>query len=302
MTFRNRNFVTVEAGKTSTLDLAWVDPAEGTGGFGGTVLEPDGSLSPGASVRLGGPGFGFGANADESGHFQLDRARTDLPDTFDLQAFNGGRSGKITVAPQQSDVTVMLQPAATLRGHLPGGGAGSFRVDVTVSGQGFFGRNAQSLEFAGDRFEMTDVPGLPVHVVVTTDDGRSAALDVPLSPGAVQEVEIPLQPLATVRGRVIDGSTQAPAPDVTLSIDGRGAQTSTVSAGDGSFQLRAPAGKHTLRGFVQRFRPLQQDFSVDAGQVLDLGDVTLQRMAAQPPPTRRACTSAIRSRSWTASR
>jgi len=284
--FRNRTFVTVEAGKTSTLDLTWTDSADDpSAGFGGSVLEADGSPSPGATVRmvgLGGGSFFFGIAADENGKFHLDRARTDLPDNFDLQAFNGGRSGRVAVAPQQKEANIALQPAATLRGHLAGGGADSFRVDVTVSGHGFFGRIAQSLEFTGERFEMTDVPGLSVHVVVTTDDGRSAALEVQLSPGAAQDVEIPLQPLATVRGRLLDGSTQAPVPDVTLSIDGRGSQTSTVSSGDGRFQLRAPAGKHTLRGFVQRFRPVQNDFSVDAGQMLDLGDLTMQRMAAQP--------------------
>jgi hypothetical protein len=129
---------------------------------------------------------------------------------------------------------------------------------------------------------MTDVPGMPVHVVVTTDDGRSAALDVQLAPGAVQDVEVPLQPLATVSGRLIDGSTQVPVPDASTVIDRSMTRSgSTHTGGDGRFQLKAAAGSHTLWAVAPLFQPLNQDFVAQAGQVLDLGDVVLKRLAAQ---------------------
>ena len=235
-------------------------------------------------MRTAGRGIGFFLviPADENGRYHIDKARSDLPDTFDLIASNGGRSGRVSVAPQQLQANIPLQAAAVLRGRLAGGGAASFRVDVTVAGQGFLGRNAQSLEYTGDRFEMTDVPGVPVHVVVTTDDGRSASLEVPLAPGVAQDVEVPLQALATVRGRLIDGSTKSPIPDVPLVVDMRGSQGPVFSSGDGSFQLRAAGGTHTLSGYAPAFRPLHQEFTAQPGQVVDLGDVALQKMTAQP--------------------
>ena len=277
--FGGRTFVTVEAGKTATQDLTYADAAEDAQGFGGTVLEPDGTPSPNALVRASGGNLFFVINTDEQGRFHLDRPRADLPDSFELVAINGGRSGKATVPPRQSEVTVQLQAAATLRGHLVGGGADSFRVDLApaVAGQAGSG-GSQSLEFTGDRFELRDVPALPVHVAVATQDGRSAALEVALAPGETREIEVPLQPLANLHGRLVDAATQQPLSGVPISVD-RGEDT--VTAADGRFSLGASAGEHALHAYLPRYRPLGKVFTAQAGEQLDLGEVALKPLAAQ---------------------
>ena len=273
---RGRTFVTVEAGKTAVQDLGWADAAEDAHGFGGAVLEPDGTPSPGALVEMRGGSFVFATAADEQGAFHVDRPRGDLPDSFEVLAVNGGRSGSASVVAQQAEVTVRLRPAATLRGHLAGGATESFRVELTPSGSRLGGR--QLLEFTGDRFELRDLPGLPARVVVTTRDGRTAALDVPLSPGETREIEVQLQPFARMSGRLIDGATQQPLAGAAIAVEDEDATT----AADGRFALSAPEGSHTLRAFRQRYRTLSKEFEVKAGQHLDLGDVAMRPLVADP--------------------
>ena len=268
--FRGRAFVAVEAGKTATRDLTYADPAEDEQGFGGTVLEPDGTPSPGAFVHAGGGHLSFSILTDEQGRFHLSRPRADLADSFEIVATNGGRSGKTTVPPGQSEVTVQLQAAAALRGHLSGGGTDSFRVDLTPG--------SQSLEFAGDRFELRDVPALPVRVTVTSRDGRSATIELTLAPGETRDIEVALQPPAQVRGRLVDAATHQALPAVAISLD-RG--DDAVTSAEGRFSLRASAGAHALHAYLPRYQPLWKDFTAKAGEQLDLGDVNVKPLAAQ---------------------
>ncbi len=270
--FRGRTFVAVEAGKTATRDLTYADAAEDEQGFGGTVLEPDGTPSPGAFVRAGGGHISFARSfaieTDEQGRFHLSRPRADLADSLEIVATNGGRSGKTTVPPGLSEVTVQLQPAAALRGHVSGGGTDSFRVDL----------GSQSLEFAGERFELRDLPALPVRVTVTNRDGCSATIDLTLAPGETRDIEVELQPPAQVRGRLVDAATHQALPAVTISLD-RG--DNTVTSADGRFSLRAPAGDHALYAYLPRYQPLAKDFTAEAGEQLDMGDVVVKPLAAK---------------------
>ena len=265
--------------KTSIQDLTWTEAEEEAQGFGGAVLEPGGGPSPGAWVRAKGANFAFMTFADDQGRFHIDRPRTDLPDSIELVALNGGRSGKATVPPLQTEISVQLQPAAALRGHLAGGGAESFRVDFAPAAGGPFGPGStRSLEFTGDHFELRDLPALPVHLAVATHDGRSADLDVALAPGETREVEVPLQPLASVRGRLVDAATHEPLGGVPLSID-HGEEA--ITAADGRFSLGASAGDHALHAWLPRYRPLRKDFTAQPGEQLDLGEVAIKPLAAQ---------------------
>jgi hypothetical protein len=290
----SRNFVNVEAGKASVMDLVYSDGSDPPTGFSGTVLEPGGAPSPGAMVRASGAGggrFGSGSGfilqADESGHFDSGQQRSDLPDSFQVVSANGGRTGAATVVAGQNDVTVQLQPGGTLNGHLTSGPVDQFTVNLSIQrGSPFVGLmvgnpNA-TLQFSGDHFQLRDVPGTGVHVVVTTADGRSAQADATLAPPGAQDVEIPLQPLAQVTGRMVDSVTQQPVPDVMLFIQGSiGAQGgSTTSASDGSFALQVAAGTFTLRAMAPNYRPLQQQFTATAGQPVQLGNVQIARQTA----------------------
>ncbi|HEY2031917.1 MAG TPA: carboxypeptidase-like regulatory domain-containing protein, partial [Myxococcales bacterium] len=225
--FGNRGFTTVEAGKSAVLDLVYADADDPSAGFSGVVLEPGGTPSPGAFVRgtsgSGRGGFVFGAMTDESGRFQSNEARGDLPDTFQVVGINGGRTGIAQVAEGQAQVTVQLQPGGVINGHLVSGPVDQFRVDLTLAQGSALGGGgpsaAQSLQFSGDRFSLHDVPGTKVHVTVTTQDGRSAAQDVSLSPGGEADIEVPLEPLSTVTGRLTDSVTQSPISGGTVFLD-----------------------------------------------------------------------------------
>jgi hypothetical protein len=287
--FANRNFTTVEAGKTAVLDLVYTDPSDPTAGFSGTVLEPGGAPSPGAFVRgrtgTGPGGFLFMTTSDESGRFDSGRAQGDLPATFQVLAINGGRTASVTVTAAQPDAVVQLQPGATLNGHLASGPVDQFRVDLSLGQASFFGGAGplagQSLQFSGDHFTMSDVPGTAVQVVVTTQDGRSASQDVTLTPGGSADVEIPLQPLATVSGKVVDAATQAPVSGAMIFVDRPGPTSSATTGADGSFSIQASSGAHTLRGFAQGYQGLTQQFTAQGGAPVQLGTLTIARQAAQ---------------------
>jgi hypothetical protein len=288
--FGNRSFTTVEAGKTAVLDLVYSDADDPTAGFTGIVLEPGGAPSPAASVRgttgAGRGGFLFFTAADESGRFESGQERGTLPDTFQIVAVNGGRTGIAAVAAGQANVSVQLQPGATLNGHLASGPVDQFRVDMSISASSPLGGggpgSGQSLQFTGDSFALHDVPGTTVHVVVTTQDGRSASQDVTLTPGGSADVEIPLQPLASVTGRIVDSATQAPVSGAMVFVDQPSRTTGPASTGaDGSFSLQSPAGAHTLRAFAQGYQGLSQQFTAQNGAPVQLGTLTIARQAAQ---------------------
>src|SRR5205823_5748627 len=74
---RQREFVSVEGGQRVQHDLVLAETDDDSSmGFAGTVLEPDGSPSPGAFVRAqsggAGRGFAFAISADEAGRFRVE--------------------------------------------------------------------------------------------------------------------------------------------------------------------------------------------------------------------------------------
>jgi hypothetical protein len=46
--------------------------------------------------------------------------------------------------------------------------------------------------FAGDRFELGDLPAEPLRLVARTDDGRRGEAELSVGPGEVRTVEIAL--------------------------------------------------------------------------------------------------------------
>jgi C-terminal processing protease CtpA/Prc len=55
-----------------------------------------------------------------------------------------------------------------------------------------------------------------------------------------------------------------------------------VSGTDGRFSLSGAAGEHSLRGNLAGYGGLNKDFTLQAGQQLDLGDVPLKMQTAPP--------------------
>jgi len=121
-------------------------------------------------------------------------------------------------------------------------------------------------------------------VVVSTRDGRSASQDVSLAPEMVRDVEVALQPMATVSGRLVDSASQSIIQDAFVFVDTlRSSQSDgTRTDATGRFRLRVPAGDHALHCFLPRYKGLNRAFTVAAGQQLELNDVALERQTVQP--------------------
>jgi hypothetical protein len=265
--FRSRVHVAVEAGKTTIRDLLWSEDARDDPGFGGLVLEPDGTPSPGASVLSS--RREFRTEADELGRFHSSRPRGDLPDSFEVIAVNGGHRGTAAVTPEQTEVTVLLQPGAILRGHLQGERIEGFHLELSSSG------THRSLDFTGDRFELRDLPAESSHLFVTTLDGRAASRDVTLAAGAVQEIEIPVKALARLAGRIVDSVTREPIDGARLVL--LEPETFASTGADGRFSIRVLPGNGAFSASSNGYVTLKKDFSAQEGKALDLGDVLLER-------------------------
>ena len=75
------------------------------------------------------------------------------------------------------------------------------------------------------------------------------------------------QPGGTVRGRVIDESTQQPLSRVTVTVANRGA----ITQDDGQFVITGvPAGSHNVRGRMLGYAPQLRPATVVAGQAVEI--------------------------------
>lgn len=268
--------VVLAPAQTVTQDLTLADPVAG---LTGKVLEPDGTPSVGArvNVRRGGGGGPMGfviSQTDEQGRFTLPAGRAELPDTFELDAQNGGRAGAVQVGPGQSDATVQLQPGGALHGHLSGGTGASFTVALTSGGgRGFGGGGGGGTQqFVGDSFKLDDLPAGTVTLRVQTDDERTGDGTATVAGGTTAEVEVALHGSTEVTGRVVD-LTGKPLTQGAVSADGR--REAFIGA-DGRFRLPGlSGGAHALRVNGGPGRSKDLSVSLTEGQLLDLGDVQL---------------------------
>jgi len=140
-------------------------------------------------------------------------------------------------------------------------------------------------EFAGDRFELRDVPAAAVRLVVRTTDGAGGEAGVTPTSGAVAEVDITVKSMAGVRGRVVDAATKAPISEAMVFIEGdRSPNPDNATTADGRFTMEGVTpGERTLvimggpaRGVDRRPVMLVE------GQVLDLGDIELREPTVPP--------------------
>ena len=291
----NAVFATVQAGQTVSRDVVVDDAPDSQTGLTGMVLEPGGAPSAGAFVMVlsANQRVIFAVPADDSGAFHVDRARSDLPDVFDVSAMNGGRMGKTSVATGQTQTAIQLQPAATLRGHVASSAkVDGFTMTITIKqggrmswfGAGPPGGMQRQFQFAGDQFVADDLPATDVSVHVVTSDGRTGDGAASLVSGQPYQLDIALQDAGNVLGRVVD-ETGAPVPgafvtlDRTPSIGG----DERISGSDGRFRLvNVAPGSHSYLAFAPNFRSTQNNFSLQPGQALDLGDVRIQRTSTPP--------------------
>jgi len=291
----NAVFATVQAGQTVSRDVVVDDAPDSQTGLTGVVIEPGGAPSAGAFVMVLNENQRMitAVPADDSGSFHIDRARSDLPDVFEVSAMNGGRMGKTSVATGQTQATVQLQPGGSLRGHVASAAkVDGFTMTVTIKQGGrmaWFGGGApggmqRQLQFAGDQFVADDLPATDIAVHVVTNDGRTGDGAASLVSGQPTQLDIPLQDAGNVLGRIVD-ETGAPVTGAFVTIDRSPniGGDERISGPDGRFRLvNVAPGSHSYNAFAPNFRSTPGNFSLQPGQALDLGDVRIQRSSTPP--------------------
>ncbi|MFL5348683.1 MAG: carboxypeptidase regulatory-like domain-containing protein [Hyalangium sp.] len=120
-------------------------------------------------------------------------------------------------------------------------------------------------EFMGDHFELPRFPLGPTQILVNAD-GQRASLFVELQPEEHKVLEIPVYPVVSLTGRLVDAATRQP---VALVINPRSFLGQRTGP-DGRFSFRAlPAGELML--YIAGQPPLRVKLS--PGQINDLGDL-----------------------------
>jgi hypothetical protein len=188
-------FAHVEPGRTARLGLA-VALAPREQGPEILVLEPGGAPSPGATVTLARPDDGkvaLATSAGDDGRVTLDPQMGMAGRPVTIRARNGGRAGAITVAlPQAGTVVVRLAPGGVVAGVVRGARQG-FTVELSSQPAADGWRTLDVHQFAGERFELGDLPPEPLRLVVRSSDGRRGSAELRVAPGETRAVEIALR-------------------------------------------------------------------------------------------------------------
>ncbi|HLL85349.1 MAG TPA: carboxypeptidase regulatory-like domain-containing protein [Longimicrobium sp.] len=276
--------VTVEAGKVQRVDLTAPDD-EGGRALSGVVMEPDGTPSPGAEVfASSGEGGRSFATADGEGRFSVRLSRSAPDAMVHVVAENGGRKGDMNVRADEPNVRLLLKPSAVLRGQVlsDAGPVTGFTLQLGASRRRM--RDERGLEFSGNRYEVFDVPSGPVRVVVRTTDGRRGEAEGHIY-GQETELDVTVEGGATLTGRVVDSLTRKPLAEGFASVRagaGRDGEFSRLSP-DGTFKLEhVPAGTHQLSVWAPMRKALEREVTLVAGQTVDVGEVSLDSMTAEP--------------------
>jgi hypothetical protein len=283
-------------GQESRLEL-YLDGPTGAAGVPAVVqvLEPDGSGSPGTLVLVtGGDDLRRAGSAvtDEGG-----LARVDLTErgTLLVRALRAGRSGGPVPLATSGPTVVTLRAPAQLRGHViapEGRPVAGFKLqlvalgdDVSVASSigGPAGlKNARGTlhrEFTGERFDLADAPAGPVGVSVQTPSGRSGHAQLELAPGESREVDILLEPGASVEGRAVDARSGTPvAGAAVIVLDGLGSppRSEVTTEVDGRFRVAGLAmGLRRLRVVAAGYAPVERDAELGSGGGVDVGEIAL---------------------------
>jgi hypothetical protein len=234
------------------------------------------------------------AVTDEEGFARIDPVESGK---LLVRAFRGGRVGGPVPLAASGPTLVVLRAASQLRGRVlapDGPPVAGFSLEVTALGDdasvastigGAAGvksaRGVQAprqLEFVGDRFEVADVSAGPVRVRVQTPSGRSGGAELELAPGEVRDVDLVLEPGATVEGRVVDARNR-PVPGASvfvLTSGGSPPQPEATTDAAGLFRLTGlPAGMRLLRLVAPGYTPAERDADLGPSSSLDLGDIAL---------------------------
>jgi len=105
-----------------------------------------------------------------------------------------------------------------------------------------------------------------------------------LAPGELRDLELALEPGATVEGRVVDALTRAPVPGAAAAVlteGGAPPRPEATSGAAGRFRLSGlPAGVRRLRLTAPGYLPAEREVELEHLGSVDLGDIALEGAAA----------------------
>jgi hypothetical protein len=233
----------------------------------------------------------FPVEADEEGRFTFP-PRGAKASPLALVAHHSGRVGELAEAREDTEVTIRLRPAATLRGRVVarnGAAPAGFSLQLLQEDGSVLPwrvRGDAERGFTGDTFTLYDAPALPLRVSVRTTDGRTGEAPVTLSPGQRAELEVPLTGgAASIAGRAVWHGGGAPAQAVSIFLDRQLTAGSDAQTGpDGRFLLKdVKPGAHTVRLWASSDgKPETRAVMLASGEAVDLGDVTVTTRKAAP--------------------
>jgi hypothetical protein len=158
------------------------------------VLEPGGAPSPGAVVTLARPDDGriaLATTTGEDGRVAIGSRMGIAGQRVTIRARSGGRTGAETLAlPAAGTVPVRLSPGGAVAGVVRGAHVTGFTLEISSQPAAGGWRTLEVHRFAGERFELLDLPPEPLRLAVHADDGRRGAADVRVAPGERRAVEI----------------------------------------------------------------------------------------------------------------
>ncbi|NVB37592.1 carboxypeptidase regulatory-like domain-containing protein [Pseudenhygromyxa sp. WMMC2535] len=188
------------------------------------------------------------ALTDQDGRFVLDQ----LPEgTFLVfaQRKGGGEASVEGVSPGD-DVELVIQEGASLAGvvRVANEGALPDRFELSIHGEAQSVWRRESFFRTQGRWQIADLPAGHYEISVTSELGNAAA-EAELDAGQQLEgIELTLQPLLTLRGRVVDLESGEPIPSIQVLANTSGPsvpdpERKNISDEDGRFVLEGvPSG------------------------------------------------------------
>ncbi len=271
--------VALRAGERATLDLRFETGRRVRGSIAGTVFEPDGAPSAGATVTvyMGGSGF---AVADPQGRFRIQLEHCEDCGAVSLSARNEGRNGSVDeVAVGSEGVELRLSPGGSIAGRVLGEPPVEGFVLSTSS------LESDDLSFFGDRFQLPERAPGSVSLRVRVHDGRIGSAQVELKSGERAKVEIRVGPAASLSGQAVDGRSGRPLEREALSVVCRELRLSRTVQTDesGRFSVGGLApGSYRVEAEGSDLRG-GREVSVEAGGALDIGVLALEPAMAVHP-------------------
>jgi hypothetical protein len=186
----------------------------------------------------------------------------------------GGGEATVEDVELGSEVELRIGATSMLAGVVVATGAASpDRFDVTVRDDAAGVYVSDSFFRTAGRFEIRELPAGKYMLTVASQLGN-AELEVELAAGQTRDdLELRLQPLVTLKGRVVDADSKAPLPDMVIKVGGHASGWSklfTVEPGkhltdaEGRFELaQSPTGEIYLS-----VQPLSGGLTSDYGHIV----------------------------------